>query len=59
MKIGYFANGPWSYNAFKKIIEDPRFKILFVVSTGKALYFSLNWYGYLINQMSRLIDIKQ
>ena len=31
MKIGYFADGPWSHNAFKKIIKDPQFDILFVV----------------------------
>lgn len=31
MKIGYFADGPWSHNAFKLIIQDPQFQIKFVV----------------------------
>ena len=56
MKIGYFADGPWSHNAFKLIIQDPQFKIEFVVprkntddSTLKDLcnYYSID---YLPNQ---------
>tara|TARA_X000000950_G_C13907800_1_gene657674 strand:- start:2167 stop:3048 length:882 start_codon:yes stop_codon:yes gene_type:complete len=31
MNIGYFADGPWSHNAFEKINKDPQFKILFIV----------------------------
>ena len=31
MNIGYFADGPWSHNAFAKINKDPQFKILFIV----------------------------
>lgn len=31
MKIGYFADGPWSHEALKKIILDKRFKIVFIV----------------------------
>ena len=31
LKIGYFADGPWSHNAFLKIINDERFDIKFVV----------------------------
>ena len=31
MKIGYFADGPWSHNAFLKIINDERFDIKFIV----------------------------
>jgi methionyl-tRNA formyltransferase len=31
LKIGYFADGPWSHQAFKKIIQDPSLNILFVV----------------------------
>ncbi len=32
MKLGYFADGPWSHKAFEMIINDKRFEILFVVS---------------------------
>ncbi|QJP34906.1 methionyl-tRNA formyltransferase [Nonlabens sp. Ci31] len=31
MKIGYFADGPWSHEAFKKIQADTRFQIEFIV----------------------------
>lgn len=31
MKIGYFADGPWSHNAFTMINNDPQFVIAFVV----------------------------
>jgi methionyl-tRNA formyltransferase len=31
MNIGYFADGPWSHNAFEKINNDSRFNILFIV----------------------------
>ena len=30
MKIGYFADGPWSHKAFEKIIADSGFKIEFI-----------------------------
>lgn len=30
IKIGYFADGPWSHNAFEKIIADSGFKIQFI-----------------------------
>ena len=29
-KIGYFADGPWSHKAFKKLISDPRIEISFI-----------------------------
>ena len=29
LKIGYFADGPWSHNAFEKILNDDRFDIRF------------------------------
>ncbi len=32
MKLGYFADGPWSHKAFEMIINDKRFEILFIVS---------------------------
>lgn len=31
IKIGYFADGPWSHKAFKKIIEDNTIEIAFIV----------------------------
>lgn len=30
MKIGYFADGPWAHEAFKKIIEDKTIEIKFI-----------------------------
>jgi len=30
LKIGYFADGPWSHNAFERLIDDPLIKIEFV-----------------------------
>ncbi|MFT5248460.1 MAG: methionyl-tRNA formyltransferase [bacterium] len=31
IKIGYFADGPWSHNAFEKIVNDKRFDIRFII----------------------------
>jgi methionyl-tRNA formyltransferase len=31
IKIGYFADGPWSHEAFKKIILDSRIEVAFIV----------------------------
>ena len=31
LKIGYFADGPWAHEAFKKIIEDESIEIRFIV----------------------------
>lgn len=31
IKIGYFADGPWSYKAFEKIIEDKAIEVKFIV----------------------------
>lgn len=31
IKIGYFADGPWSHLAFEKIIQDKSIEILFIV----------------------------
>lgn len=30
LKIGYFADGPWSHNAFERIIADPKISIQFI-----------------------------
>ncbi|MDD4593211.1 MAG: formyltransferase family protein, partial [Parabacteroides sp.] len=32
MKIGYFADGPWSHYALDKIIKDPQLEIVFIVA---------------------------
>ena len=31
LKIGYFGDGVWAHNAFRKIVNDAKFKIAFVV----------------------------
>ena len=31
MKIGYFADGPWSHKALEKIVADDRFEISFII----------------------------
>lgn len=31
IRIGYFADGPWSHKAFKKIVKDGRIEIVFIV----------------------------
>jgi methionyl-tRNA formyltransferase len=31
LRIGYFADGPWSHEAFNKIIQDTSFEIAFIV----------------------------
>lgn len=31
LKVGYFADGPWSHNAFQLLIEDPTIDIQFIV----------------------------
>jgi methionyl-tRNA formyltransferase len=31
LKIGYFADGPWSHEAFEKIVADQTLQILFII----------------------------
>ena len=31
MKIGYFADGPWSHRAFEKLVNDASIEIAFIV----------------------------
>src|SRR3972149_4178043 len=31
MRIGYFADGPWSHLALEKIVRDGRFEVCFIV----------------------------
>jgi len=41
LKIGYFADGPWSHNAFEKIVHDDRFDIRFIVPRTDTLDVTL------------------
>ena len=43
LKLGYFADGPWSHNAFMKIVNDSRFDIslLFLEQKQKIKLFKL------------------
>ena len=34
IKIGYFADGPWSHLAFEKIIQDYLIEIVFALLSG-------------------------
>lgn len=48
LKIGYFADGPWSHKAFEKIIEDPNISVEFIIprfdtEDEKLLEFSKNY----------------
>ena len=45
LKIGYFADGPWSHLAFEKIVKDDRFKILFIVPRSDTQDFTLKSYA--------------
>lgn len=31
LKIGYFADGPWSHLAFEKIIQNPNIEVVFII----------------------------
>ena len=31
LKIGYFADGPWSHQAFNKLVQDPSIQFQFIV----------------------------
>ena len=49
LKIGYFADGPWSHEAFVKIVNDNRFDIKFIVprtdTKDQALFKYSEKYG--------------
>ena len=45
LKIGYFADGPWSHLAFKKIISDKSIKIQFIVPRSDTNDFTLKDYA--------------
>lgn len=36
LKIGYFADGPWSHNAFKLLVKDESIEIKFVVARSDS-----------------------
>ena len=45
LKIGYFADGPWSHHAFEKIVNDERFDVRFIVprtNTQDATLFNFS-----------------
>mgnify|MGYP001440185800 CR=1 FL=1 len=45
LKIGYFADGPWSHLAFRKIISDKSIKIQFIVPRSDTDDFTLKEYA--------------
>ncbi len=45
LKIGYFADGPWSHKAFEKIIADPTIKIMFIVPRNDTKDMQLKNYA--------------
>lgn len=44
IKIGYFADGPWSHKAFEKIIEDPTIEVMFIVPRNDTKDMTLKGY---------------
>ena len=45
LKIGYFADGPWSHHAFEKLVNDERFDVRFIVprtNTQDATLFNFS-----------------
>ncbi len=44
IRIGYFADGPWSHNAFKLINKDPRMSIQFIVPRNDTKDFTLKMF---------------
>jgi methionyl-tRNA formyltransferase len=49
LKIGYFADGPWSHQAFKKIIQDTSLNILFIVPRFDSVDSELEKLAYFHN----------
>ncbi len=44
-KIGYFADGPWSHKAFKRLVIDETIKICFIVPRSDTLDDTLQIYS--------------
>ena len=53
LNIGYFADGPWGHETFKKLIKDPEIKISFICvrydSKDETLYSSV--YACLLSEI--------
>ena len=49
IKIGYFADGPWSHLAFEKIIHDPDIDIKFIVPRNDTKDKTLKNYSHKYN----------
>ena len=45
LNIGYFADGPWSYAAFNKLINDPNIKISFICARYDTKDITLKKYA--------------
>jgi methionyl-tRNA formyltransferase len=45
LKIGYFADGPWSHQAFEKIMSDQSLEILFIVPRNDSIDITLKNYA--------------
>lgn len=56
IKIGYFADGPWSHLAFEKIIKDPCIEVKFIVPRNDTKDETLKNYStkYKIDKWIRL-----
>lgn len=55
IKIGYFADGPWSHLAFEKIIQDKSIEVLFIVPRNDTKDMTLKGYAeqYSIDYISK------
>jgi methionyl-tRNA formyltransferase len=45
LKIGYFADGPWSHQAFERIIEDDSIEVAFIVPRSDTTDVTLKNYA--------------
>ena len=45
LKVGYFADGHWAHEAFKKIIKDDTIKIKFIVPRTDTIDYTLQEYA--------------
>ena len=46
IKIGYFADGPWSHNALEKILNDEGLEVMFIVPRTDTKDETLRNYAY-------------
>jgi methionyl-tRNA formyltransferase len=47
IKIGYFADGPWAYKAFEKLIQDETIEICFIVPRTDSKDYTLKELAFL------------